>query len=360
MKKINTILLFFLSGTIFILNGQNPVREVDYDTYTYNMYAVPTNTDMESLTDMDLTKLMNEDKRESVNITINSSNEITITRLFNDLPQYKYNYQKMNGKIVSNKDEINIYNREGDIVKSEESENPEQYLINEDEIANYGTTSIFDVEMSDIQEDFEQSEFEVVIMEEGEISAINDSIEVYIDPNRLLVEYLFFDDDILKRSYSEMHVVVNNYHIPKANVTTTFETLFSGTRCQRSEVVHYESYYVTDEDGETIVEYSSEAPVQSGPGKIKIRQFKDRKKKNLELKIHPNPVDDILEVELPYILSEYINMQIIDATGNVIIEEENLISGSRNSINVSNLEQGIYFIKAGNSSKWKTSKFIKL
>lgn len=62
-----------------------------------------------------------------------------------------------------------------------------------------------------------------------------------------------------------------------------------------------------------------------------------------DLKIYPNPVNDILNIELPLDNGELFNLQFFDATGRKLMVRK--ITDNTN-INVSNLSAGCYYLKA--------------
>lgn len=73
---------------------------------------------------------------------------------------------------------------------------------------------------------------------------------------------------------------------------------------------------------------------------------------NTQIKIYPNPVDDILNVELLGFYQK-VEMQIVDVLGNVI--KNSTLNTQHAQIDVSKLQSGIYFLKVGN----RVQKFIK-
>lgn len=70
-------------------------------------------------------------------------------------------------------------------------------------------------------------------------------------------------------------------------------------------------------------------------------QLSNEKMSNL--KIYPNPVNDILNIELPLDNSELFNLQFFDATGRKLMERK---ITDNTSINVSNFSAGCYYLKA--------------
>lgn len=74
---------------------------------------------------------------------------------------------------------------------------------------------------------------------------------------------------------------------------------------------------------------------------------------NVNLEIYPNPVKDILQIENNKL--QINKVEIIDLTGKVIYQFNNM----KNQINVSDLSQGIYFVKLETDKGIVTKKFVK-
>ena len=78
--------------------------------------------------------------------------------------------------------------------------------------------------------------------------------------------------------------------------------------------------------------------------------IKDRIINNSQIKIFPNPATDILNISISDNSEKTI--QVVDMTGKTLKQTK---ANNFNIINISDLERGVYFIKAGNNY----SKFIK-
>ncbi|MDT0555414.1 T9SS type A sorting domain-containing protein [Constantimarinum sp. W242] len=64
------------------------------------------------------------------------------------------------------------------------------------------------------------------------------------------------------------------------------------------------------------------------------------------LKIYPNPSHNNITIESN--LQELENLQIIDVTGKIVILKENILSRKK-VVNISQLENGVYFLKVNNT-----------
>lgn len=83
-------------------------------------------------------------------------------------------------------------------------------------------------------------------------------------------------------------------------------------------------------------------------------------KKNEEIKLFPNPIDDYLHLELPTNwLGKEIELQIFDVLGNQFYYQKNNLDSKIQEIELSHLSKGIYFITASNEGQIHDLKFIK-
>jgi autotransporter-associated beta strand protein len=80
---------------------------------------------------------------------------------------------------------------------------------------------------------------------------------------------------------------------------------------------------------------------------------------NNQLKIYPNPVQDVLEIQLAEVGGEMVVVEIVDVSGQLVVSQ---MFGSQRSIelNVSQLNQGVYFLRVKTNSQVLTQKITKL
>ena len=80
--------------------------------------------------------------------------------------------------------------------------------------------------------------------------------------------------------------------------------------------------------------------------------------KNSSIKIYPNPVSDILKIEIDndLIISSY---SIIDKLGKVLVKTDASINQNQKQIDISNLSNGFYFLKLKSGNQEIIKKFIK-
>ena len=77
------------------------------------------------------------------------------------------------------------------------------------------------------------------------------------------------------------------------------------------------------------------------------------REKDIELTIFPNPVEDILNLKVVSTQKEYV-IHIIDLTGKIVLQDEN-----KQQLDVSQLREGIYFVKLDMGGSSVVKKFVK-
>jgi hypothetical protein len=81
---------------------------------------------------------------------------------------------------------------------------------------------------------------------------------------------------------------------------------------------------------------------------------------NIEFSIYPNPANDLLYVNYKSTnSSEKISYSVIDIYGRTIINHPEPTEGQQ-TIDISALAEGVYFIRLTNSKTTTTTKFIKI
>lgn len=72
--------------------------------------------------------------------------------------------------------------------------------------------------------------------------------------------------------------------------------------------------------------------------------------------IYPNPAENILNIDLFNIDTEA-NLAIVDAMGRIVLNET--LSGAQNTIDITALNEGVYFVKIAQDGKLMTRKIVK-
>jgi hypothetical protein len=77
-------------------------------------------------------------------------------------------------------------------------------------------------------------------------------------------------------------------------------------------------------------------------------------------RIYPNPVNDYLTFEFPYIKAGEFKIHLKDALGKIVLENNLIVEDNySNTISISSLSTGIYFLEIRNNAKLFSGKIIK-
>ncbi len=82
---------------------------------------------------------------------------------------------------------------------------------------------------------------------------------------------------------------------------------------------------------------------------------------NSLMKLFPNPATDLIQLQIPSLQKEKIILQITDAAGNIISRQVIVSPGTpiSTSIDITELQKGVYFLSVNTSGKVQVNKFIK-
>jgi len=357
ISKYTVIILLLFSFKSFC---QTPYRQVLYSTNTSKVFGVPVETDMSLISNFDFAKMIAEDKIENTEMVIGGDQQLTITTYYPQLPRYENDYEFGVGKSVTYKYGTILYDHENKILsQTEEVESDPNFTIDLDAIDNYGLYPIFEVNISDLVNLYTELGFTTNISEEGVFSAINDTLEFYLDTTKLIMETRIFKDGILEVSDWKQYQTIDKYTIPLVSVLTTYDNLTKGIRLQISEIQQYLKYSIIDKDGKSIVNYETKQTTKKKNDDITISQYEGLEKKISNLVVYPNPACDKIEVEVPLYISDFINIEIINTLGTIVYAEKNVKSGNKTTIDISDLKNGVYLLRCGKGGLWKTIRFVK-
>lgn len=85
-----------------------------------------------------------------------------------------------------------------------------------------------------------------------------------------------------------------------------------------------------------------------------------RNNKTIDYTIYPNPVNNLLNIQLPNtVLNKPATIELVDLVGKIILQQEILLDNDIELLDVSNLTKGIYMINIKYEGQNNVSKFIK-
>lgn len=357
-QKLNlcTICLLLICFNVY---SQNPLKQVHFKTTQTKVYAVPKDADIKSLTSYDLTNIRTETNTSETEMIIDRNRDLTITILNFEMPRFENDYEYEIGKVVTNKNETNLFNHKGDLLhNNKNSDEDEEFIIHEDAIEEYGLMPEFKIN-DDMTQLYIAMGFTVSTNDQGVFTAINDSIELYYDTKKLIMEMRIFKEKQLQISDWKQYQKIENNIIPKVFVMTTYDTFSNGIRLQISEITNYNSYSVINSAGETIVYFEDkENGMMSHKGAV-INQYTETPKKESNIKIFPNPASNNINLEIPLFGTERVKVEIINSLGLTVLTLNDIENDNTINIDVSNLKEGVYIIKCSSGKQFKTGRFIK-
>lgn len=351
---IITLLLICLN-----VYSQGPLRQLYYETTLTKMYAVPKDTDINSLSSYDLTNIRSVTNTSNTDMMIDGNRDLTVILFNHQMPRFENDYEFEIGKVVTTKHEINMYNHQGDLLLNNTfSEVDEDFTIHEDAIDSYGLMPEISIS-DDLIQTFISMGFTVSTNEDGVLSAINDSIELYYDTQKLIMEMRIFEKNQLQISDWKQYQKIENSIIPKVFVMTTYDTFTNGIRLQISEITNYNNYTIINSKGETIVSFEEKATSTMSHKGAVINQYTETPKKESNIKIFPNPASNNINLEIPLFGSERVKVEIINSLGLTVLALNDVENDNTINIDVSNLKEGVYMIKCSSGKQFKTGRFIK-
>lgn len=313
---------------------------------------------------MDFTKMIAKTTNHINENVIDNDNMLTMTQYNLDLPEYEHHYQRRIAKSVNDNYGISFYGHDGDLLNYMSSEDLgggfNDFFVEQDVIEYYGTSTEFDLDIETLKSLFDSIGYETTIDSNAyELYAINDSIELYVNYDLLMIETKYFTDDEPYYKEVKFYQEIDDYIIPIRFVNITYDILFSGIDFQRAEITDYTSYIVINENGDSLVSFISESELRStNPDEIQIHEYQIDEKKNMDVKVYPNPANNNITVEMPFSLSNNITLQIVNSFGKLVYTKENIESIDTLNIDISNFAIGIYIIRVGSYGDWKTTKLI--
>lgn len=133
------------------------------------------------------------------------------------------------------------------------------------------------------------------------------------------------------------------YRINPYGGSTTPQLLISGLNAPNGMVVYNNNLYIAETGANRIVTFNMSA----------LSIIDNEEEQNL-FSVSPNPTSDVLHFEIS---SKIDSVEVFDVSGNLILKEN---SFEANSLSVSSLSSGLYFVKVTSTGKSQTQKIIKI
>ena len=355
--------ILFPSTTPPIMTDRSLVPEfkrfIKTMTSTQTIFSVAQETDMEKIANIDLVKMMAEDLLESTEIIIDFSNLVTITNINHHSSSSEYDYQHNIAKTVSNQKETILYDYSGTVIsRTLNDQESSSFMLSGKQSLNYGLyDDLFERGIDNMASQFREAGYFANIFSGNILMVIGKEMEIYIDFEELSIETLFFENKKLIFSQHNFFEKDRYHIIPLSDILVSYDELPSGIKFQKMEIKTYLRYGIVNEFQEEVVNVIREDNSEKS-GSMQIHQFEEISKENAEIKIYPNPATTSINIELPDYLTGGVNIGIVNLLGQMLIAYKN-VDDKQQTIDISDLRKGVYFLRCEKDGKSYNVKFIK-
>ncbi|HOF17242.1 MAG TPA: T9SS type A sorting domain-containing protein [Bacteroidales bacterium] len=383
LRKITFAVILLELAAIIKLNAQVPMqREVRCSTVTKTYYSVTENTIIDEISDFDLVQLVSNDLHKITEYIINE-NQLSIIYTYPQLPRYVNDYQYEVGKYIANMYGSTLYDHDNNILYQDlYDELDDSFILSNEEVIEYGNYfNYFNMDPSIAVDNFNQIGFFAEDIG-GIVTAVNNEMEIEINFNELTDEFRYYDIEngnvllFCKKTHYAMSdnatityliveddtiiITTNNSIIyPIKEIEIHYDTLpKSQIRYQIKEITNY-YYYTIIEDGNVLIDVYPEIPEEAEiENSVSISLYQEFEKREVDLKIHPNPATNEIIITLPFYMNQNVDIELMNPLGRVLISKNNF-SGDEAKMDISSLTKGIYFIRCKKNNKTVNAKFIK-
>lgn len=355
---IGIILFLFMIPPIFC---QLPKKVVSYTTLQQQHFSIPSNIEIGQVNSLDFNKMISQDKTVSTEISIDRRNNPTITTVYHVSPRYFNDYENEITKSVTGNGQTILYDYNNNEVKRTRH-NPDENMeitLRDEDVKKYGIfNDIFRNNPQIMYNYFYQMGFNVRYLTlSNTLIAISEEVEILINYREYIYEIRYFEEREFLQSVTNYYQDFQGVLIPHSTVTNSKSGLEGGIQMLTTTIVTYLEYRVVDEKGKDIVHFISKEEIE--PKKdMQIGSYEEVYKRDLKLKVFPNPTADQLTVLIPFFMENGSSIEIINTAG-VTIHKNDQINGSSYQLDVSSLTNGIYLIRCSGNGEQVTTKFVK-
>jgi hypothetical protein len=355
---IGTILLILMIPPVFC---QLPKKVVSYTTLQQQHFSIPSTIEIAQVNSLDFNKMISHDKKVSTEISFDRRNNPTITTIYHVQPRYFNDYENQITKSVTGNGQTILYDYHNNEVKRTRhhpEENMEIILRNED-VNKYGVfNDMFRNNPQIMHNNLYQMGFDVrYLSSSNTLLAISEEVEILIDFRNFIYEMRYFEEREFLQSVTNYYQDFNGVLIPLSSVTCATSSLEGGIRLLTTTVVTYLEYRVVNELGKDVVHFISTEEIDPKRN-MQISSFEEVLKRDLQLKVYPNPTSDQVTVMIPFFMENGSTIEIVNTAG-VTIYKNDQIKGSSYQLDVSSFINGIYLVRCIGNGEQVTAKLVK-
>jgi hypothetical protein len=361
-RKIQLIML--LIALSLSLNAQNWSKEVKCTSVIQTHFAIPEEVDVESLSSMDIVRMIAKEKQEEVHYGIDRNGLLTTTYTNLLQPEYYGDYDQSIYRMVSTIDGSRFYNhdnREIAYMRPEEDPefNPDIYRLIPEVVRQFGLyNALFERPVDRQIARFADAGYHVRMDNRlNQLTAIARDKEIIVNFDNLWIEVHELENGrIVSLHYSQYQQIRDNI-IPFAEKTVSYDTLPSGIQFQIIENKTIANYSIV-QDKKTVVEFTNSKEATMPTKGMIVAQYTEQAAQPEEWTVYPNPANDKCTITFLNEAANHITVEIIDMQGKIVYSQKNA-SGFTIDLDISSLVNGSYLIRAGKDNVWNTTKIIK-
>ena len=327
-----TVFILFLSMTSTMGQAEQAQRKVSYSTSTVKRFKVPCDVVIEDLSPLDMVYLETKPALFRQTDFVFKNSWLSISNTYPQKPRYDRDYEFQMGKSIVDAYGTRLYTHDGEEYHSMQNEEVDSsFMLTEDEMSNYGFfNNLFGASITEMQEYLEEMEVQhyiwgqkvvTIYEEENEFGEITRT-ETEMDLEHFYFETRIFEDNVHTLTNRLEYQAINGNIIPLRNKHIYYSELPSETRYQITKIVQYLSYQVVDNNANVLADWANP----------------------FEIHITPNPASDSIWVYFSNPINGEINLQIVDADNNIVLELENMVDGQKLLLDITTLTSGLYTV----------------
>ena len=340
--------------------GQQFKKMVRYSTVSEHYFSIPYKDHFKELNDFDYNKMIAQNNEIYSEIIIDNQNFPSITTKYLNGMRYENDYENEVSKSVTNRIETILYDAQDHIIISQpnEPDDPFSRALSNDQVDNFGDyTSMFRSSPYQTMQALILQNFRVQYIPSRLILiAVNNDVEITIDYRNYISEIRFFYQRNFNFSKTYQYQRFNGFIIPLLEINTVQDSLSNQTPFIKTEIIKYKEYSILNEKGVPILIFKN--PELKIEKEIKIKPFEPISQRDIEMKVYPNPTQNIVTIEFPFYMEEEISVEISNCLGKIIFQKT-IAQNEKIEADLTSFPDGIYFVKSVCDGITKSAKIIK-
>ncbi len=162
------------------------------------------------------------------------------------------------------------------------------------------------------------------------------------------------EDDAMVQT--QVPIIVVNGNLLQSPQASTYQWMLDGAPIAGATTQNWTAltngvYHVVTEDSNTCLGSSNEIVITW----TTIGSLSEQR----DVKLYPVPVHDVLNIEMDGIFDLRLNLQVIDITGKVVLEENKTMNNQLIQLDFSDIRSGVYLLKITDENQQRTLRIVK-